>query len=49
MKGNYKLSSLLVTLELFSKHALPYQRSEGNTFFVEEGLDYVMHKMLRLG
>ena len=49
MKVNIKLPSLLVSLELFSKHALPYQHSGGNTFFVKEGLDYVMYKMLRLG
>ena len=49
MKGNFKLPSLLVSLEIFSKRALPYQHSGGNTFFVEQGLDYVMYKMLRLG
>ena len=49
MKRNFKLCSLLVSLELFGKHALPYQHSGGNTFFVEEGVDYVMYKMLRLG
>ena len=42
MKGNFKLPSLLVSLELFSKHALPYQQSRGNTLFVEEGLDYML-------
>ena len=36
MKGNFKLPSLLGSLELFSKHALRYQHSGTNKLFLED-------------